>query len=255
MLFTVEERSRMRRELIGLAERDKRLSGVAITGSAAADREDRWSDIDLAFGVADANELDKVLGDFTGHMYDRYRAVHHVDVTAGAWIYRVFFLPGTLQVDLAFAPSAEFRPLGATFKLISGSANPLRPFPSPKPKDIMGLGWLYALHARTCILRERPWQAEYMISGVRNHALTLACERLGLPSAHGRGFDLLPGAIKEQFSGSFVRELQGGELWRALDAAVRGLLNEIRQVDEEFAARIENELLQVATLPRLNSNE
>lgn len=30
-------------------------------------------------------------------MYDHQRALHHLDVTAGAWIYRVFFLASTLQ--------------------------------------------------------------------------------------------------------------------------------------------------------------
>ena len=33
-------------------------------------------------------------------------------VTDNHPLYRVFFLPGTLQVDLAFVPRTEFRPLG-----------------------------------------------------------------------------------------------------------------------------------------------
>lgn len=247
-MFTPEERSRLRSELLELAANDKRLTGVAITGSAAADREDSWSDIDLAFGVADG-DLERVISDFTERMYDRYRALHQLDVRAGAWIYRVFFLPDTLQVDLAFVPRSEFRPLGPAFRLVSGSANPLQPFPSPVPRHVIGLGWLHALHARSCILREKPWQAQYMISAVRDHALTLACIRHGLASAHGRGVDLLPGEIKEKLSESLVQKLHPEELWRALEVAVHGLLNEVHHADAEFAALIGNDLLQIPCKP------
>lgn len=244
-MFTPEERSRLRLELLELAAHDRRLSGVAITGSVAADREDRWSDIDLAFGVDETNDLQTVLSDFTTCMYDRYCALHHIDLRVEAWIYRVFFLPGTLQVDLAFAPRAEFRPLGPTFRLVSGSANPFQRNESGGHRHIIGWGWLYALHARSCILRQKPWQAEYMISGVRDHALMLACMRHGLPSAHGRGIDQLPAALKEQLSASLIRELHTEALWRALETAVHVLLSEAHHADAEFAARIGNDLLQL----------
>jgi len=161
----------------------------------------------------------------------------------------VFFLPETLQVDLAFVPSVEFRPLGPTFRLVSGRANPLQPLAVPEPKYFIGMGWLYALHARSCILRRKPWQAEYMISAVRDHALTLVCMRLGLPSAHGRGMDLVPDSIKKRLSGSFVQRLEPDELWCALDVAIRGLLDEIHRADEDFAARIHGDILQVSRQP------
>ena len=119
-MFTPEERALLRSELISWAAGDRRITGVAITGSAAAEREDPWSDIDLAFGVADSAELRGVLSDWTAQMYDRHTALHHLDVAAGAWIYRVFLLPSSLQVDLAFVPAAEFRALAPTFRLVAG---------------------------------------------------------------------------------------------------------------------------------------
>jgi len=79
-MFTPEERSRVRSGLLDHAAGDRRISGAAITGSAAAAREDRWSDIDLAFGVGNAGELPKVLADWTAHMYHRHLALHHLDV-------------------------------------------------------------------------------------------------------------------------------------------------------------------------------
>jgi hypothetical protein len=245
-MFTAEERDRLRAGLLEHAAGDRRISGAAITGSAAAGREDQWSDIDLAFGVGDAGDLKGVLSDWTAHMYREQLALDHFDVMSGAWVYRVFFLASTLQVDLAFVPATEFRALAPTFRLVFGKANEPRDAPSPPPREIIGLGWLYALHARSCIARRKFWQAEYMISGVRDNALALASIRHGLPAAHGRGMDLLPGGVTAQFEGALVRELDAAELSRAFRAAIHGLLSEIRSVDEELAGRLQEALISLS---------
>lgn len=246
-IFTPEQRESLRAELLERAAKDQRISGAAITGSAAAAREDRWSDIDLAFGVRDAGELTNVLSDWTVHMYDRHLALHHLDVNAGAWIYRVFLLPSTLQVDLAFVPAAEFRALAPTFRLISGEANDPQHVQPPPAATIIGMGWLYALHARSSIARGHVWQAEYMISGIRDNALALACIRHGLPAVHGRGVDLLPKEVAAQFEGALIRRLDAAELSRSFRVAVDGLLSEIRCADETLAGRLQAALLLLAT--------
>jgi hypothetical protein len=245
-MFTPEERSRLRSDLLDHAANDQRISGAAITGSAAGGSEDLWSDIDLAFGVKDPAGMPEVLEDWTAHMYGHHLALHHVDVAAGAWIYRVFLLPSTLQVDLAFVPATEFRALAPTFRLVLGEANePLHVPPSP-PGVVIGFAWLYALHARVCIARRKLWQAEYMISGVRDHALALACLRYGLPAVHGRGMDLLPGEVTTQFEGALVRELDTNELSRAFRVAIQVLLAEIRSADEQLAGRLEEAVIDLA---------
>ena len=169
--------------------------------------------------------------------------MHHVDVRTGAWIYRVFLLASTLQVDLAFAPAAEFRALAPTFRLMLGKANEPRHIPSPPTAELAGLGWLYALHARSSIARRKLWQAEYMISGVRDHALALASVRHGLAAAHGRGFDQLPEEVTAPWKASLVRQLEAGELTRAFQAAVSGLLREIQCADARLADRLEKTLV------------
>jgi hypothetical protein len=237
-MFTVEERTRLRSGLLEFAASDQRISGAAITGSAAAEREDRWSDIDLAFGVRDTVELQEALSDWTAHMYSQHRALHHVDVSAGAWIYRVFLLESTLQVDLAFVPASEFRALAPTFRLVFGEAKEPQHLPPSPAAAIIGFGWLYALHARSCIARGNVWQAEYMISGVRDHALALACLRHGLPAVHGRGIDLLPKEVTATFVGSLVREVGTVELSRAFRVAIECLMGEIRSVDAVLAGRL-----------------
>ena len=237
-MFNVEQRTRLRSEILDFAARDRRISGAAITGSGSAGLEDRWSDIDLAFGVADGTELPGVLDDWTARMYERYQALDHLDVLAGAWIYRVFLLPGTLQVDLAFVPADEFRAMAPTFLLMFGEANKPREVVPPAAKNLIGLCWLYALHARTCIARGKFWQAEYMISGVRDHALALTCVRHGLSADHGRGFDLLPKEVALPFEASLVRQLESAELLRSFRVVIAGLVQEIRIVDSELASRL-----------------
>lgn len=248
-MFTPEQRSRLRSDLLEYAANDRRISGAAITGSAAADREDRWSDIDLAFGVADVAQVQRVLADWTTLMYDQHEALAHLDMKAGAWIYRVFLLPTTLQVDLAFVPAEEFRALGPTFRLMFGKENEPRHAPPQVPADIIGLGWLYALHARNCIARRKLWQAEYMISSLRDQALALACIRHGLPSTHGRGIDQLPGGVATRFEDSLVGQLDGDELSRAFQVATLGLLSEIRNVDEALAVRLHETLVLLSEPP------
>lgn len=147
-----------------------------------------------------------------------------------------------LQVDLAFVPAAEFSPLAPTFRLIFGQATQPRHLPPPVPADLIGLAWLYALHVRSSIARHRLWQAEYMIAGVRNHALALACIRHGLPAIHGRGIDQLPSAVITPFEDSLVRRLDLAELSRAFEAVLSVLLSEAKLADPQLAARLESSL-------------
>jgi len=233
-MFTPDQRTRVRSDLLEYAARDQRITGAAITGSAAADAEDKWSDIDLAFGLADPSDQPRVLSDWTSYMYQKHSALHHLDVVAGLWIYRVFLLPGALQVDLAFVQADEFRPLASTFRLVFGTANEPREFPPPTTGGIIGLGWLYALHARSCIARMRLWQAEYMVSGVRDYALALACIRHGLPSVHGRGVDRLPMEVTAQYEGALVQQMSTAELSRAFRVAVDGFQAEVLAADENL---------------------
>jgi hypothetical protein len=237
-MFTWQQRGEIRSDLLQYAAQDRRISGAAITGSAAVESEDEWSDIDLAFGVSDDADRTEVMADWTAYMYEQHRAVHHMDMAAGAWIYRVFLLPGTLQVDLAFVSAAEFRPLAPTFRLVSGNAGEARYLPPQSPHDIIGFGWLYALHVRSCIARRQLWQAEYMVSGVRDCALALACLRHNLPAVHGRGMDRLPNDLIARFEGALVREIHAAELSRAFGVAVERLEDEIRFVDEELGSRL-----------------
>src|ERR1035437_4926521 len=69
-----------------MAVAHKRVAGAALTGSGALGHEDAWSDIDLAFGVADEVDLAEMIADLSDRIYQEHAVVHHTDVTAGATI-------------------------------------------------------------------------------------------------------------------------------------------------------------------------
>ena len=54
-MFTPEERERVRAALVERAHEDPRITGAALTGSAARGEEDRWSDVDVFLGVDDSD--------------------------------------------------------------------------------------------------------------------------------------------------------------------------------------------------------
>ena len=109
--------------------------------------------------------------------------------------------------------------------------------PEPAADGLIGMGWLYALHARSSIARGKAWQAEHMIS-VRDQALALACLRHGLPTAHGKGIDGLPPEALAGKDGTLVRSLELPELKRAFTAAVEFLAGELERSDAALAGRL-----------------
>jgi hypothetical protein len=175
-------------------------------------------------------------------MYDQHEALHHLDVPRGDWIYRVFLLPGTLQVDLAFVAVSNFRALAPTFRLVFGQASAPQHTAPASAEGVIGLGWLYALHARSCIARRRLWQAEYMVSGLRDTVLTLACIRHGLPTQYGRGIDQLPGSVTAPLENSLIRPLGSTELSCAFRIVLAGFQQEIESTNRALAERLKRTL-------------
>src|SRR5439155_23432821 len=82
-MFSREEREQIRAALVRAAEADSNVTGAAHLGSAAADRLDDWSDIDLALCISSDAALDKVIAEWTARMYDGHGAVAHCDVRRG----------------------------------------------------------------------------------------------------------------------------------------------------------------------------
>ncbi|HSH82256.1 MAG TPA: hypothetical protein VLA19_27325 [Herpetosiphonaceae bacterium] len=240
-MFSVETRNRIRDRVLQLAAVDTRIVAGAIVGSLAHDAGDRWSDLDLTFAVADTEPLHEVLADWTRTIVDELDAAHLFDLPRGASIYRVFLLPGCLQLDLSFTPAAAFGASGPKFRLLFGSAVE-KPYAQTQPAhELFGYAVHHALRARFCIERGRYWQAEYWISGVRDYALSLACLRRGLPAHPGRGFDDLPSGVRDGFTGALVTSLERKELMRALGSSIEQLLHDVDEA-QALAAKVEPQL-------------
>jgi hypothetical protein len=230
-MFRVEDRERVREVVVEKARRDPRVVAAAAVGSSASGG-DRWSDLDLTFGVADGVPVEAVLADWTRAVVDQFEAAVLFDLPVGSTIYRVFLLPGALQVDLSFGPAAEFGARGPRFRLLFGEAVE-KPWAAPPSLDFeFGLAVHHAVRGYLCIERGRLWQAEYWISALRDHTLTLACLRRGIEANYGRGFDGLPADVRNPLAGALVGELTVDGLRRALAVATTGLLREAGNLSE-----------------------
>jgi hypothetical protein len=224
--FTPEERERIHERLVAMAREDVRVVAAAVVGSRASGAGDRWSDLDLTFGLAHGIRIDDVLADWTASIEREFGAVRLFDFPHLESVYRVFLFPGALQVDLSFTPGESFGALGPRFGLIFGEAHRRQQPPAPDPESMLGLGVHHAVRARACIERGKVLQAEHWISGTRDQAMELACLRRGLPHAYARGAHELPPELVRTFEAALVRSLDREELLRALRAATKLLLAE-----------------------------
>jgi hypothetical protein len=237
-MFTVEQRDALREYVLRLVQEDERIAAGAVVGSLALGGGDRYSDLDLTFGVADQVRIIDVLTDWTRRLSDEREAVQLFDLEHGPTIYRVFLFPNALQFDLSLTPAAQFRPAGPRFRLLFGEMAPAPTAPTPAPVrelftaipavagDLFGWGVVYAIYVRSCIERGRVWQAEHYVGAVRDHALALACLRERLSVVEGRGYDALSAETLARFAQTHVGALELGALYASLAAAVRALLHE-----------------------------
>jgi hypothetical protein len=243
-MFSVADRQRLNDYVLTMAASDARVVAGAIVGSLAHAGGDRWSDLDLTFGVADGVPIRGMLDEWTGRLAGDFDAICLFDLPSGAAIYRVFLLPGCLQFDLSFAPASAFGALGPNFRLLFGNAVETPHVPPPPAPELFGYAVHHAVRARVCIERGLFWQAEYWTSALRDHALSLACRRRGLPARYGKGVDALPDSVRDRFSGAFVRSLNREELLRALAVSIDGLLGESEEV-REVARTVEPRLREL----------
>jgi hypothetical protein len=238
-VFTVEQRDALRERVLRIAQEDERVVAGAAVGSLAVDGGDRFSDLDLTFGVADLVRVADVLADWTRTLIDELAAVQLAELERGPTTYRVFLLPDLLQLDLSMTPATDFRPAGPRFRLLFGetaAGGSEGPAPSMTgdlflstpavAEDIFGWGVIYAVYARTCIERGRVWQAEHYVDAVRDHALSLACLHQGLPAVQARGYDDLSAETLARFQDAHTYTVEPGALRAALAGSVLALMRE-----------------------------
>ncbi len=235
-MFSSAASDGVRQRLLALAAADAVVVGAAVTGSSATGDSDRWSDVDLAFAID--GPLGPAIEYWTRVLYADFGAVHHWDLPSGDTLFRVYLLPGCLEVDIAFTPVAEFGARGPQWRHVFGAQTRLPPPDAGSHDRLAGLAWHHALHARICLERGRWWQAEYWIGAVRGQVLALACLRLGYPTSYAKGAHLLPAEVTGGLEATLVRSLEPTELWRALHSATSALAAELERTDPLLAKRL-----------------
>ena len=243
-VFTVHERERAQERILELAKADPRVVAGAAVGSLATGPGDRWSDLDLTFGVEDGVALTDVLEEFTRELVESFDAVVLFDLPFESSIYRVFLLPGSLQVDISVTPASDFGARGPRWKLLFGQDIQREHTPPPDAREIFGYAMHEAVRARFCIERDRPWQAVYLIDDVRDHAFALACLRRGLEVPYARGVHQLPDEVQAAFEETLVQSLEPDELLRALRSAVAALRREAGDA-EDLAEQLDPHLREI----------
>lgn len=230
-MFQIAVRQRIRERLIERAWQDPAIAAAAAVGSSAGSG-DRWSDLDLTFAVADGRAIADVLAAWTEALAAEFGAAVLFDLPLHTTIYRVFLLPGALQVDLSFTPAADFAPRGPRFQLLFGETAIVKWPPSPPyaPAFDLGLAVHHLVRTRICIERSRLWQAEYWLHEARDLALTLACHRLGLDTHYGRGFDALPPELLAALASSLPTAMTAPELHRGLTILANVILAEAEHI-------------------------
>jgi hypothetical protein len=247
-VFSVEERDALREHVLQLADKDERAVAGAAVGSLAVDGGgDRFSDLDLTFGIVDDVPVGEVLDDWTRKLVEDKDALQLADLERGPTSYRVFLLPDALQFDLSMTPAAHFRAAGPRFRLLFGetAGDPRTPTP-PLAHDLFGWGVIYALHSRSCIERGRVWQAEHYVGAVRDHALALACLREGAPAVQARGYDDLSAETIARFADTHVVSVEPEALRPALAASARALMHEGAQARLPHAETVAHRLAELS---------
>ena len=249
-MFSPAFREHVREWLIELACADAAVTAAALVGSAASGREDAWSDIDLALRLAEDADPATVAHEWSTSISRTFNVADQLDIYSDATLFRVFLLAETLQVDISFWPDSRFAASGGAFQLIFGEANP--PV-GPTPFDVrtaVRMGWLYALHVRSSLARNRRWQAIHMLQGMRDRVLELACMRHDLPPYQGRGLDDLPSTLLHALQATLVELPADGQLHAAFGHVAEALLLEARHVDVRLATALQDPLRELVRTSR-----
>ncbi|BDZ47433.1 hypothetical protein GCM10025866_33420 [Naasia aerilata] len=231
----------MRERVLTLAHDDERVVAAAVVGSLARGEGDRWSDLDLSFGLADGVSRTEVLDEWESALRAEFGAVALFDLPSGAFVYRVLLIPGGLQVDLSVAPASRFGPRGPEFQLLFGDAVHAEEEGVLRSADEMfGYAAHHAVRARVAIERGRMLQAEQWLGGLRAEVVALACRRHGLQDWQARGAHLLPDDAQARLSATLARSLESAELRRALGAAIDALC--VEGAEAGIAGAVSDEL-------------
>ena len=220
MNYSIEDRRSIQVFLIEKARSDPRISDAALVGSESVGKSDRWSDIDLTFGVSDNIDLKELMADWSAVLEKEFRTEQLFDLVYEQSVYRVFLTPECLQIDLSFTPTSYFGAITENFKLIFGKEKERAKKKLPEAQIVYGYFVLYTLKSRSALERGRLWQSLGFLEAGREQLLKLACLKYQLNPFDGRGYDDLPDHLKAEVAQGLVADLNVNFLMNALSKTV-----------------------------------
>ena len=236
--FTTTERTLVYERVLEIAKTDARVTGGAVVGSIASNKADELSDIDITFGIKNGIEPEQVLNEWTELLNVEFNVVHFFDIRHATAIYRVFLFPNCLELDLSVVPENDFGAIAPNFQLLFGNSNKPKDSPKSHIVDLIGLSWHHVLHANAAIHRHKPWQAEYWMSALRDHVISMKCIRLDLPPFYAKGADSLSQQEMQGMASTLIKSLDLSELRANLMLISQFLIAEIQHHDEKLAKRL-----------------
>ncbi len=243
--FSLLERKEILDYILKMATSDERSSGGALVGSFATGTEDKWSDIDITFGIKRQYDHQKVLENWTAILKKQYDIKHHFDVIVKKSIYRVLLFGNGLELDLSISPEDHFGPKTPTFSLLFGKPGHGLNGDAPNVNSIIGWGWHHILHARAAIHRTKHWQALFFINRLRDLIIELKCYRQHVPHQHARGADQLNEADLSELKKTLVSQLTSDILANHLNKLKVIYLNEINKLDQNLAIELKEVLSDI----------
>src|SRR6185312_9066113 len=236
--FTISERKQVYERVLAIAKADNRVTGGAVVGSFANNNEDELSDIDLTFGIKSGIEVAQVLQEWTESLNAVFNVIDSFDIKFATSIYRVFLFSNCLELDLSVVPEKDYGAITSNFRLLFGKANKPKISSKPDVENLIGLGWHHVLHANLAICRRKPWQAEYWISALRDHIISMKCIRLGLSSIYAKGADNISNQEIKGMESTFIKSLDLSELTVALIATSGFLISEVQHYNKKLAIKL-----------------
>lgn len=236
--FQRSERAQVFERVVAIASEDARVTGGAVVGSLAGNKEDEWSDIDLTFGIKSGIEVMDILQEWTEALKCDFSVIDFFDLKFDTAVYRVFLFSNGLELDLSVVPEINYRATTQDFRLLFGKSNKPAISANADVKTLIGLGWHHVLHANSAICRRKPWQAEYWISALRDHIISMKCIHLELPSVYGKGADSLSSRQLKGLESTLIKSLELSHLRVALVALTKLFILEVQRNNKKLGDKL-----------------
>lgn len=246
-MYSIQDRNYVQNLIIELSKNDTRITDCAIVGSESVGENDKFSDIDLTFGVKNDINISQILNEWNDLMSERFDANVLFDLPYEESIYRVYLLPNALQVDLSFTPHKNFGAITTRFKLLFGQSSEREQKRPPELPNVFGYCVLYALKSRCSTERKKYRQSFHYLNELRNNLMILKCLTLKTNPFDGRSYDELPISFLNKIKRTLAKDVKQSDLNNSLKNLTT-ILTEEAELLNTLKYKFEDELKLISAV-------